>query len=271
MTKQYIRPSTLLEAIQLAQQPDTIAIAGGAMAFQGFDLPYEIVIDLQAIPELTHIEEYDNAIEFGGACTLQQILDTPDVPMVLKQALSRTVPRNIRNNTSIGESLQVDNPPSEWLAGLTVLDIGIRFAGEEAIYPLIELLEDDELQGGIISAVFIPKLEAGEALGSAYVSRTPSDEAIVNVAVFIRVEDDGVVETAFAAFCGASDEVVSIIHLENLEEHQFNQDAIEQTVKPIPSLLNPDDDYQGSAAYRQEMAKVCLQRALEDAMAGLKA
>ncbi|PJF22223.1 MAG: hypothetical protein CUN56_07075 [Phototrophicales bacterium] len=266
MIKQYIRPLKLAEALELAKQPATIVIAGGAMAFRGFDLPYETMVDLQAIPELNHIETYDTTLEFGGACSLQRVLDTPDLPQTLKQALRRTIPRNIRNNTSIGESLQVDDPPREWLAGLAALDAGVRFGEDEVVHPLIELLENNALKQGVIRAVFIPKIEPGEALSASYVARTPADEPIVNVAAFVRVDNTNIVETAFAAFCGVSTQVVTVIHLENLEGHLFNQDAIAQTIKPIPTLLNPPNDYKGSSDYRREMATVCLRRALESAL-----
>src|SRR5689334_14063222 len=118
--KIYYRPKTLIEAIERAAQPNSVALAGGALAFGALELPYEAVVDLQDLEELQQIEIVSTTLRIGGAVTLSELVESPIVPFTLKQSLTRAIPPNLRNNTSIGETLMVSNTSvlREWLAML---------------------------------------------------------------------------------------------------------------------------------------------------------
>lgn len=270
---QYYRPTSLDEARQYLQQPGSIALAGGALAFGGLELPYAHVIDLQDVAELKQIELQNGTLSVGGAVMLQVIVENDDVPDVLKRSITRTLPPNIRNGASVGESLLVPRPPHEWLAALVALDVGIEqvIAGGERVKSSIASIIDDTAEtgfaDGIITRLEIPLLKEREALGASFVARTPADQPIVNAATFVRLGSDGNVETAFAAVGGASAEPVLNIELSNLTGNPLDEMHIDHTVKPIPSLVDPVADYKGSVEYRREMARVCVRRALVECMA----
>src|SRR5690606_29851065 len=99
-----------------------IALAGGALLFNHNDLTYQTVVDLQAIPELRQISAEPNGITLGAAASLQTVVEAEAVPAFLKRALVRAIPLNIRNGTSVGESLMAHHPPREWLAALVACD-----------------------------------------------------------------------------------------------------------------------------------------------------
>lgn len=266
--RQYYRPKTLDEAIQLANQPGALAIAGGALSFGSLGLSYETVIDLQDIAEIKQIESVGDSISIGGAATLQQVVESADVPDVLKGALTRNLPLNTRNGASVAESLTVKDPPCEWLAALVAWDIGVEQmlpTGDRVIDGMASLLQGTSkqtLNSGIITRLDIPLLGGNEAVGTAFIARTPADEPVVNAAAYVMLDEGGNSDFSFAAICGASVDVVVNFHLGTLDGNPLNEGNIASTAKWVMTQVDPVADYRGSAEYRREMARVTVQRAL---------
>jgi carbon-monoxide dehydrogenase medium subunit len=277
--KTYLRPTTLDEARQHAFQPDTIALAGGALTFGAFDLPYETVVDLQAVPELQRIDMHDSGITIGGAVRLQQLVEETGPPPAFKRSITRFLPINQRSGTSVAESLIAPRPLSEWLAVLMAHDIGVELFypdGQRSWHSITDLIgspAEPTLSSGIITAITIPWLSEREALGTAFVARTPADDPIVNAAAFVRLNDDRTVETAFLAVGGASVEPVQLIAgLDNADLHGKSLDdtTIKAAADAVANAVNPAADWRGSVEYRREMARVLTRRALEDCAAQLQ-
>jgi carbon-monoxide dehydrogenase medium subunit len=275
--KAYHRPTTLNEALSLLTNADAIAVAGGALLFGRQTLPYEEVIDLQGVAELRQITPDANGVTLGAAVPLQTLVDSEAIPTLLKTALTRALPLNLRNGATVGESLLLVQPPREWLAALVAYDAAVTRAlpsGEHLTDSLISLMDgssDHASRNGIITGVFLPTLHQREAVGAAFVARTPADEAIVNAAAFVQLDASGRVDSAFAAICGASAEPVISIYLDTLAGNPLDEANIASAVKAIAPRVNPVGDYLGSADYRREMARVTVQRALLDARAAVSA
>jgi CO/xanthine dehydrogenase FAD-binding subunit len=279
--KHYYRPKTLAEALERAAQLGSIALAGGALAFQGLTLSYETVVDLQDIEEINTIEVRDDGLHIGGAVLLQTVIESPHVSEALKWALKRTVPPNICNNTSVGETLMVTDsaalPLREWLAALCVLGATIEYAGHaesgqyslwsESLSEFVHMIHGHHHPfEGVICRLQISNLPERAAIGTAYVSRTPADAPIVNAAAIIHLSEDGHIINADAAVCGASKLPILLLDLKSLNGKPLNESSIADAVKSIPVQVNPEGDYLGSADYRREMARVCVRRALEMCM-----
>ncbi len=266
--RQYHRPKTLDEAIQLAKQPGALAIAGGALSFGALGLSYETIVDLQDIAEIKQIERVEDSVSIGGAVTLQQVVESADVPDVLKSALTRTLPLNTRNGASVAGSLTVKDPPPEWFAALVAWDVGVEQmlpTGERVIDGIASLLEgtsQHRLDSGIMTRLDVPALGEREAIGTAFVARTPADIPIVNAAVYVMLDAEANVESAFAAICGASAGLIVNLSLETLYGNPLNEGNIASATKWVMTHVDPIADYRGSVEYRREMARVTVQRAL---------
>lgn len=273
--KTYCRPTSLEEALTLAAEPGAIALAGGALLFGRQELPFETVIDLQNIAALRQITAEENGVSLGAAVTLQELVESDLVILFLKQSLQRALPLNQRNGASIGESLLLQAPPREWLAALVALDVGVTRllpGGEsvtDGIASLIDGSAEHALREGILTGLFVPALHPREAVGAAYVARTPADEPLVNAAAFVQLDADNRVDSAFAAICGASVEPVISLYLDTLAGNPLDEANIASAVKAIAPRVQPVGDYLGSADYRREMARVTVQRALQDCLARL--
>ncbi len=267
----YLRPTTLDQAFELSQQPDSVLLAGGALTLGMLDLPYPTVIDLQAIPELHRLDMDEGGITVGTAVTFQQILDWADMPHVFRRAITRAIPLNMRNNLSILESLRQRNHPMlrEWLAAITAHDIGVQWrnADQQDWTNIASLLSHpDEFDKLFVTAIDIPAVPDRQALGSAFVARTPADVPIVNAAVYLYLNDAGEVESVFSALCGASAEPVVADTLSTLIGNPLDAANIASAVKTVAAMVNPVGDYLGSADYRREMARVCVERALTECL-----
>lgn len=269
--KTYLRPTTLDQAAELARQPDSLLLAGGALALGALDLPYATVIDLQAVPELCRADMDAGGATLGAAVTLNRLLEWGDLPDVFQRALTRALPANARNNLSVLESLRQRNHPllREWLAAITAHDIGVEWLQNdqrewESISGLLS--HPDEFGTLFITAIDIPAVPERQALGSAFVARTPADAPIVNAAVYIYLNENGAVESMFGAVCGASADAVLAFTLDSLLGNPLDAANIASAVKTVPTLVDPVGDYLGSAEYRREMARVCVERALTECL-----
>jgi len=272
----YYRPSILAEAIERAAHPGSIALAGGALALSGLHSPYDTVVDLQDLSDLRRIEHDDTGLHIGGINTLQEVVESPLIADKLKQAITRMMPLNIRNGATVGESLIVKQPPYEWLAVLVALDAYVEHAGHLAEIEKSTLWEQTleefvpflHLHGhpyqGIITQVRIPPMGRHTAIGSAVVSRTPTDIPIVNAAVRVTLDHAGMVKNAIAAFGGVSDSPVLSVELVPLLGHPIHESNFQHAVEIVDSQIYPITDYQGSNDYRRQMASVCVRRALEE-------
>ncbi len=269
--KTYLRPTTLDQASELAQQPDSLLLAGGALALGTLDLPYTTVIDLQAIPELNRLEMDEGGVTVGSAVKLEQLLGWDQLPEVFRQALTRALPANVRTNLSILESLRERRHPMlrEWLAAITAHDIGVEWLKDgqrdwESIAGL--LVHADEFDHLFITSIDIPAVPQRQALGSAFVARTPADVPIVNAAVYVYLNEENTVESMFGALCGVSTDPVLAFTLETLIGNPLDAANIASAVKAVATLVDPVSDYLGSAEYRREMARVCVERALTECL-----
>jgi CO/xanthine dehydrogenase FAD-binding subunit len=275
----YYRPKTLDEALHLTTQPGAIALAGGALTFGQLALPYEILVDLQDVPELKQIDMIDNTLHIGGAVILQNVIDAPQISPALKRSLLRGMPLNLRNNTSVGESLLSKDAPGEWLAALVALGARVVYVGRvepdflassegeplEAFiaYVASRRAQGEEYQDTVLS-LHIPQLPERSTLGMAQVARTPADAPIVNAAVWTQISGDGMVEAAVAVIGGASDLPIVRLELSTLIGNPLDEANIASAVKAVAPQVNPVGDYRGSADYRREMARLMVQRALLD-------
>jgi aerobic carbon-monoxide dehydrogenase medium subunit len=266
----YYRPQTLDDAILKAQLPNSITLAGGALTFGTVTVPYDHVIDIQDLDDLRRIAIKDELLLIGGAVTLQMLVDDDNPPQVLRQSITRTLPPNIRNGASVGESLVTSTPLPEWLAALSALGTTVNHIsdGQAQTLPIMQFIEAVHHGDyhGFVTQIEVNLPSAKSALGASFVSRTPADRSIINAAAFVTVDDQNTVKTATVVIGGASTAPLIEIELSNLIGNPLDEQNIQHTTTPLSALVSPVADYKGSIEYRREMASVCGKRALLDCM-----
>ncbi|HYO87037.1 MAG TPA: FAD binding domain-containing protein [Candidatus Limnocylindrales bacterium] len=273
---QYYRPRSLNEALALAAQPGTLAMAGGALTFGHQVLPYASVVDLQDIADLKTVAVDETGLRIGAVLTLSALLDQPELPAALKSALTRTLSPNVLNGASVGESLRgrAHVLLQEWLAALVALGAAAETINPQHVAAHRErhmlITADQRLEEELITALLLPPMGPRTKLGTAHVARTPADAAIVCAAACVKFDEAGKVSSAMAALTGVSAAPVEGFALGALSGWPLNHETAQAAAEQIIWRIDPPDDYLGSADYRRSMAAVCLTRALEACAAQLE-
>ncbi len=269
----YYRPRTIGEAVQLLSQPYIRAalLSGGALRLAVEDLPYEALIDVQAIEGLKDIARAaDGSLQVGAAASLESIVRHPDVPALLRQTLRRCVTWNRRNAISIAELVEYPEALPEAIAALLALDATLVFAmPEEHRLRLAELQRNVAQprlpEKGLITRFEFPPDSPWQTWGEAHVARTPADTAIVSAAAVLMVDNSGTVAQARIALSGVWDVPARVAEGASaaLTGRLLDGAGIARAVTALGEEIAPQADYRGSIAYRRAMAGVVTRRALE--------
>ena len=84
---EYYRPGSLDEALARLNQKDLVCIPlGGGTGLNRFGKMELGVVDLQLLG-LNEISQEGASVQVGAAATLQALLDSPVIPLALKQAI----------------------------------------------------------------------------------------------------------------------------------------------------------------------------------------
>ena len=237
MITEYQRPLTLDKAIALAADPNAVILAGGTTVNAEPSLAASVVVDLQAL-DLSGIDTDGEIVRIGATTRLQDIVDSDEVPTLLRDLARREAPNTLRNVATIGGTNAAADPESQLLTGLLAFGATVSLAGDgPATDSSVETLLDDAslLDGSIITSVSVP---ASGTAAADRTARTPMDQSIV-MAVAYR-GSDGDVRLAVSGVAP----VPVIVDPAELEE------------------LDPPSDFRGSTQYRRQLASVLAGRVL---------
>ena len=225
--KQYHRPQSLDEAMDLLTQPDTTLLAGGTQLVAQADETLHSVIDLQAVG-LDTITPNGDRLEIGAMATLQALMDHAQTPALITEMTLHEGPNTFRNIGTVGGVIAAADPESELFAAFLVYGatVSVRSGAGDQTVPLENLVLEP---GMLITQISIPS--DAHQTASARVARTPADRAIV--AVVGRKDGQNEIRLAI---CGVASH--PILLPENLD------------------TLTPSGDFRGSADYRAKMARV---------------
>jgi probable selenate reductase FAD-binding subunit len=238
----YWRPASLDEALTLLGSCQDAVVLGGGTKLNADPAPGPIeVVDLQAL-RLDRIETLGDAtVRIGAMATLQQIADSPALPVVVREAARRERPSTLRSQVTLGGCVAAREGDSELLAALLAHDAAVNTAGRDGPTrsELAEFLAGAPLdRGRIITNVTV--CTSGVA-AAARTARTRADRPIV--AAVARVTAAGERRLALAGVA-ATPVMVD-------ERARWGDE------------LDPPGDFRGSGEYRRALAVVLASRALE--------
>ncbi|MEM7118044.1 MAG: FAD binding domain-containing protein [Chloroflexota bacterium] len=233
--KAYHRPETVDEAVRLLQREQTAVLAGGTSLVSSLDDSVEELVDLQAVG-LNRVEVEGDTITIGAMVRLQMLVEHSSVPELVRQMARQEAPSTFRNAGTIGGTIAAADWESELYAALLVHEAVVTVQGVEGEKRFYLSERWNLLDGEVITAVSIKT--TGQT-ASARVARTPADKPIVAV-VGRRAGEE-----LLLAVCGAEKRPILV-----------DPAQIEQ--------LTPPSDFRGSYHYRLQMAKVLMQRVIEE-------
>ena len=285
-------PTTLEEAFDLLEQygEDARVIAGGTALVlqmkQRFAQPGH-VIGLRKIPGLNSIaietmgsNGETGSVRIGALCTQRSIeyseIIGKKLPLVAETFRRVATPR-IRSMATIGGGLVHGDPnqdPPPTLIALGASAVLTSSRGQRVV-PVAELFldyfETDLRPGEILTSVVVPQAPPGS--GAAYLKflpRTADDYATVSVAAVVTAGEDNVCQDVRIVLGSVG---VTPVHASDAEDslrgRPLNEENIRACAAMVSDLVDPLDDYRGSAAYKREMAQVFTRRAIQQAMAAM--
>ena len=236
-TAQYWRPQSLAEAFSLLESP-TAAVIGGGTSFNaraGGDAGE--VVDLQALGLDMIARRADGTLAIGATTRLQEIVDSDEVPPVVREAARRQAPSTLRAQATIGGCVAGAEFDSELLAALLAYGAHVEVSrrdgkSEIALEVLFARLPLEH--GEVITSV---SLDTRGTAHLARTARTSADRAIVAV---VARNLDGERRLALAGVAATP----VVVEPQSIER------------------LTPPGDFRGSSGYRLHLAAVLSARAL---------
>ncbi len=243
----------------------------------------EHVVSLRRIPGLANIQEARQApggVEIGPLCTQRAMEISPlmqeRLPLVA-DAYSRIATPRIRHMATVGGGLvhgdpSQDPPPSLIALGASVV---MTSSGGQRELPLeefyLDYYETDVRPGEVLTSLVIPPAPSGS--GAAYLKflpRTADDYATVSAAAVVTRGGDNLCEDLRLVLGSVGVTPVRAVESEHLLRGQpLTDENIRAAAAAVKDVIDPLDDFRGSAEYKREMAEVFARRAIEKALEGI--
>jgi carbon-monoxide dehydrogenase medium subunit len=266
---EYRRADTVDDAIQaLSGDPDAKILAGGHSLLPLMRVRLSrpsTLVDISRIQDLKYVKEDGEAVAIGAGTRHHDVANSEalrDLCPIVPYAAAQIGDPQVRHVGTIGGSVAHADPASDMPSVLVALDAEIVVRGPSGIrnVPATEffkgLFEPDLAHDEVLTEIRVPKTQGR---GWSYVKfhRRAQDWALVGVAAL------------------APNGSGPAIALTNMAERPLRAAGVEEALAagsdPAAAAArasegtSPPTDAFGSAEYRQELAKVLVRRAIEEA------
>ena len=264
---------------------DARLLAGGTALVlqmkQRFAQPAHVVglRSLAQTDSLGAIEETGGIMRIGGLATLRQLEDSTvlrDRIPLLADAAHSVATRRIRSMATVGGALVNGDPNQDPPPVLIALGASVELASSSGIRTCaveelpVDYYETDVRPGEVLTSVSLP-VPSGDQCGAylKFLPRTADDYATVSVAVVLSRGGDNFCRDASIVLGAAGTTPIRARAAENaLRGQELTEEAIRAAAAMVPDVVDPLDDFRGSADYKREMAGVFTRRALLQATEG---
>jgi carbon-monoxide dehydrogenase medium subunit len=281
MWQEYFTPKSLDEAIELLDRfaPSARIIAGGTdliLELERSQRPdTHILIDISRIPDLDQIILEDGGqIHIGPLVTHNHCAGSKLLVkhgFALARACWEVGAPQIRNRATVAGNLITASPANDTIPALMILEaeVTLRSAKGERVVPLSEfytgvrktIMQPDEFLTDITFNA-LPPHSASNFIKLGL--RRAQAISVVNAAVAV-IQDGGVVKEARIALGSVAPVIVRATEAEeSLVGQKLTSKIIEVVSLKAVNASRPIDDLRGSAAYRNEMVRVCVLRGLRE-------
>lgn len=272
----YARPTTIAEALAAFDEAggDASYIAGGQSLVPALALRLqapERLIDIAHIAELRGIAVQDGWLRLGA---LTRHVEAHDDPLIARYAplLALAAPHvahpAIRNRGTLGGSVALADPASEFPAMMLAMDAEMEIAGPKGArrVPAEDFFQDHYETaiepGELLVAFHIPATTPEHRCAFDEFSRRRGDYALVGCGVMLRMES-GAVERARIAFLSVGPTPVRAKAAEAaLAGVLLDAASIRRAQAALADDLDPAEDEEMPAAMRLHLARVLLGRLL---------
>ena len=252
MIQEFFKPQTMAEALEMKEKfkDEAIFIAGGTdVNCTASNYEIETVIGIEQL-KLNKISKTDEALSIGAGVTIQELIDSPEIPDPLTTAARHFINRNIRNMATIGGNIASNYSTSNLIPILVALDAELKIGGSATSISVYDYITQEMTH--LIEGIMISPENLTKKYGIRQFSRTANDTSIITAAVAFNIQHEKLLNVRVAVG-GVSKHVVRLTELENkLEANKLPAPTeIEDTVKKIVSPLK---DIRGGVQYKKYLA-----------------
>lgn len=248
MIEAYHRPQSIEEALALlADKARRNVPIGGGSAIDRFTREPLGVVDLQAIG-LDTWRVRGNFLELGATLTLENMLAIEALNETVRQVIKLEAGYNLRQVATVAGTLVAARGRSPFTTMMLAYDAVLRIKPDDREISLGNLLplRDEMLTGRLITGIRIPLVIQA---AFEYVSRTPADQPLVSAAVVIW--PSGRTRVALGGWG-----VAPVLAMDGPQADGAEEAAHEAYAQA--------EDVWASAEYRREIARILVQRCLEN-------
>jgi CO/xanthine dehydrogenase FAD-binding subunit len=234
-----------------------------------------VLVDINPVKELDYVRVENGWLSIGARTrqrTLEKSSQVKEQCPLLAEAVKWIGHPQIRNRGTLGGSLVHGDPTAELALVATLLEARLvirsraksRTVGPGDFFEgfMSTRIGEDE----ILAEVGFPVAPQGSGYGFRELCLRHGDFAVVAAAVQLTVDKNTRCSEARVAVSGAGPKPLRIPAAEKvLAGCDGNSAALDDAAARVPAEVEPVDDLRGSAAYRREMARVLVRRALGDA------
>jgi CO/xanthine dehydrogenase FAD-binding subunit len=247
MITEYNRPTTLESAVELLarKNPVTVPLAGGTLLNRKTEADFAVV-DIQALP-LKTIQLDGNTLRLGAGVNHQELIDHPDIPVILKEACRKETSYNLRQMSTVGGCIAGGDGKSILLSLLLAWNVQLEIQPRTEKITISELLplRKQNLAGKLITSISI---NTSVKVAFETITKSPADYPIAGVSIAqwpngrTRVNVFGFGELPVAAMDGTS--------------------AVGADLAAKNAFADSNDIH-ASSAYRESIAGVLVKRCLD--------
>ena len=235
----------------------------------------ELVIDVTELPELRGIGRENGVLRIGAAATWSAVVGSEAVresALAVLEAARTLGSVQVRNMATVGGNICHASPAADLVPPLLALDASLVVASASGtrVVPLhgfaLGVNRTVLAAGELLVEIRLPAPEERSGCSFMKFGRTASDIAIVNAATTVELDSDGVCRDARIAMGAVGPTPMRAEGAEELlRGERLSDDLLEEAGRLAARATQCITDVRASAAYRQEVARVLVKRALEEA------
>jgi aerobic carbon-monoxide dehydrogenase medium subunit len=277
---EYLRPSTIPEAIKLLQQHGDEAkiLSGGQSLIPMMKLRIArpaYLVDINRIAGLSYVKEEGGFLKIGGLTREAELEASPLVhakyPILLDTANVIADPQ-VRNLATVAGNLAHGDPANDHPATMLALGAQVVATGTrgERVIPIEEffvtLFTTALQQGEILTEIRIPIPPAHSSGAYFKLERKVGDFATAAVAAQVTLDASGVVQRTGIGLTNVGPIPIKAKTAEDsLRGRKLDATAIAKAAQLAADASQPSSDLRGPAEYKKGLVKELAKRALSRA------
>ena len=276
----YARPSTVMEALEAFAScgEEASYIAGGQSLVPALALRLQAprsLIDIAHIAALRGVALQDDRLRIGALTRQCEVLTDPLIARhapLFREAAPHVAHPAIRNKGTIGGSVSLADPASEFPAMTLAMDAELEIASRDGTRRVpadeffIDLFQTAIEPGELLVAIHVPVIRPGHRWAFHELARRRGDYALVGCGILAEFSDDRIERIRIVFFSVGNTPLRARQAEQSLIGKRLDAAAVAAAQTVVGDDLDPPEDEHVPPAMKRHLARVLLGRLLGEIM-----